>query len=146
MEESKKRWVSHVPPLREETHFERPMQCYAERPRSLVPMLEAAVARNPDGEALVCGDTRLTWRALRERVAGAAGALARRGIGPGDRVAFQLANRVEFPVAFLAAAWLGAIAVPIGLREVKSGVDYILGHCGAKIFLGEGEAGLPGEP
>jgi len=111
------------------------MLCYAERPCGVVQMLEEAVARNPGGEALVCGAQRLTWRALRERVASAAGALARRGIGPGDRVGLRLGNGAEFPIAFLASAWLGAIAVPISMRESKAGIDYMVAQCGAKLLV-----------
>ncbi|HEX5477619.1 MAG TPA: AMP-binding protein, partial [Burkholderiales bacterium] len=96
-----KTWTGRVPALRPERHFERPAQCFVERPGGLVQMLEEAAARNPEGEALVCGETRLSWRALRARVAAAAGALVRRGIGPGDRVALLLGNRIEFPLAFL---------------------------------------------
>src|SRR3954453_22685273 len=64
-----KTWIAQAPRLRPERHFERSMHCYAERPAGLVQMLEEAVARNPAGEALVCGEVRLTWQALRERVA-----------------------------------------------------------------------------
>jgi long-chain acyl-CoA synthetase len=127
-----KTWTA---PLRAERHFERPALCYAQRPPGLVAMLQEAVARNPGGEALVCGETRLAWTALRERVARAAGALAQRGIGAGERVGILLGNRVEFPLAFLGAAWLGAIPVPISMREQKPGIDYILGHCGAKVLV-----------
>src|SRR3954468_14628943 len=130
-----KTWIAQAGRLRSERHFERPMQCYAERPAGVVQMLEAAAARNPAGEALVCGDVRLTWQALRERVACAAGALASRGVAPGDRVGLLLGNRTEFPIAFLAAAWLGAIAVPISMRESKPGVEYIVGHSGAKVLV-----------
>src|SRR5688572_16353118 len=130
-----KTWTA---PLRAERHFERPALCHAERPGGLVQMLEQAATRNPAGEALVCGETRLTWQGLRQRVAQAAGALAGRGVGRGDRVGILLGNRLEFPLAFLGAAWLGAIPVPISLREAKAGVDYIVGHCGAKLLLQEG--------
>jgi long-chain acyl-CoA synthetase len=130
-----KTWAQRVAPLRAERHFDRPARCYAERPPGLVAMLEAAAARNPAGEALVCGEARVTWKALRERVAQAAGALAGRGVGPGDRVGILLGNRIEFPLAFLGAAWLGAIPVPISMREQKPGIEYILGHCGAKLLV-----------
>jgi long-chain acyl-CoA synthetase len=139
-----KTWTARVPELRPERHFERPAQCYAERPPGLVAMLEAAAARNPGGEALVCGAERFTWAGLRERVAQAAGALAQRGIGPGDRVGILLGNRIEFPLAFLGAAWLGAIPVPISVREQKPGIDYIVGHCAAKVLV-EGEFDLSGK-
>lgn len=137
-----KGWEGRVAPLREERHFGRPpVRCFARRPASLLQMLEEALARNPRGEALVCGDTRLTWEALGRRIAAAAGALAAQGVGPGDRVALLLGNRAEFPVAFLAAAWLGAIAVPVSVREQKPGLAYILGHCKAKVVVHEPELG-----
>lgn len=36
------------------------------------------------------------------------------GIGHGHRVALMTANRIEFLEAFLGAAWLGAVSVPVG--------------------------------
>jgi acyl-CoA synthetase (AMP-forming)/AMP-acid ligase II len=109
-------------------------------------MLEEAVARNGPAEALVCGETRLSWQALQARVACGAGVLAQRGIGPGTRVGVLLGNRVEFPVAVLAAARLGAIAVPMSVREQKPGLEYILRHCGASLLVHEAELAdrLPG--
>src|SRR5258706_5539804 len=133
-----KTWLDQAPALRAERHFgDRVLQCFAARPRGLTQMLEEAVARNGAGEALVCGETRLTWRALESRVARAAGALAQRGIGAGDRVGVLLGNRIEFPLAVLAAARLGAIPVPIGIREQKPGLEYILRHCGAALLVHE---------
>jgi long-chain acyl-CoA synthetase len=132
-----KRWLDRVPPLRAERHFDRPLQCYVERPRSLVQMLEEAAACNPRGEALVDGERRLDWRALIDRVAATGGALAARGVTAGDRVGILLGNRAEFPLAFLAAAWIGAIPVPISIREQRAGLEYILGHCAARAVISE---------
>ena len=51
-----------------------------------------------------------------------AGALQRRGVGPGDVVVIQLPNWAEAGIAFWAAAYLGAVVVPIvhfyGAKEV----------------------------
>src|SRR4051794_20550996 len=102
-----KKWLDRVPPLVTERHFGRSVQCYAGRPRGLVHMLEEAAARNPRGEALIDGERRLDWSALRERVAAAGAVLANRGLGAGDRFGIVLGNRAEFPLAFLAAAWIG---------------------------------------
>jgi acyl-CoA synthetase (AMP-forming)/AMP-acid ligase II len=132
-----KKWSDRVSALRGERHFDRPALCFAERPRGIVQMLEQAVARNPRGEALVCGEARLTWEGLQARVAQVAGALAQRGIGPGDRVGLRLGNGVAFPLAFLAAAWRGAIPVPISLREAQPGVEYIMSHSGARLLVDE---------
>ena len=134
-----KGWLPGVPALRAERHFGRVVHCYAERPRSLVQMLEQAAARNPRGEALVDGERRLDWQGLRRRVAAAGRIFVQQGVAPGDRVGILLGNRAEFPLAFLAAAWIGAIPVPVSIREQKPGLEYILGHCAAKALVYEPE-------
>ncbi len=134
-------WLDLVAPLRVETHFGRTVHCYAQRPAGAHAMLEEALARNPNGEALVCGSERLTWQALAERVARAAGVLAAKGVGRGHRVGMFLGNRIEFPIAFLAASRLGAISVPISIREQGPGLEYILRHSGASLLVHEAALG-----
>jgi acyl-CoA synthetase (AMP-forming)/AMP-acid ligase II len=131
-----KKWQDRVPLLRSETHFGRQVRCYAERPRSLVQMLEEAT-RHARGEALVEGERRLDWEGLRRRVAAAGAHLRRGGVAPGDRVGIVLGNRAEFTLAFLAAAWIGAIPVPISIREQSAGLAYILEHCAARVVVHE---------
>jgi acyl-CoA synthetase (AMP-forming)/AMP-acid ligase II len=126
--------------LRYEAHFgDRVVRCFAERPHSLYEIFAEAVSRNGNGEALICGDERLTWRALEERVARVAGGLSLRKIGRGDRVALLLGNRIEFVVTLFAAARLGAIAVPLNIREQKPELAYVLEHCGAELVVHETE-------
>ena len=55
-----------------------------------------------------------------------AGALRAEGVGPGDVVAFQLPNWVEAGITFWAAAYLGAVVVPIVHFYGAKEVDYIL--------------------
>ena len=55
-----------------------------------------------------------------------AGALRDEGVGPGDVVAFQLPNWVEAGITFWAAAYLGAVVVPIVHFYGPKEVDYIL--------------------
>jgi acyl-CoA synthetase (AMP-forming)/AMP-acid ligase II len=126
--------------FRYEAHFgDRVVRCLAQRPRSFYEVFAEAVARNGDGEALVCGEERLTWKALDERVGRVAQGLSRRKIRPGDRVALLLGNRIEFVVALFAAARLGAIAVPLNIREQKPELAYVLEHCGAQMVIHETE-------
>lgn len=61
-------------------------------------------------------------RAARSLAAG----LAARGVGPGDVVVFQLPNWVEAGVTFGAAAYLGAVVVPIVHFYGAKEVGYIL--------------------
>ncbi len=121
-----------------ERHYgDRVMRCFEQRPASLSALLEGAVARNPDGEALIDGATRLTYRALLRRVGEVAAGLAARGVGAGDRVAMLLGNRAEFVILLFAITRLGAIAVPLSIREQRPGLAYLLGHCGAVLCVFE---------
>ena len=69
---------------------------------------------------------RLSYGELYERVADAASALLRHGIGAGDNVAVMLGNRAEWPVLELAATGVGARLVPINTRFKADEVRYLL--------------------
>src|SRR5688500_12208194 len=71
---------------------------------------------DPDGPALRFLGATTTWQQLRDRVAALAGALTRRGVIAGDRVAVLMSNRPEFVEAALAVNRLGAICVPVNFR------------------------------
>jgi long-chain acyl-CoA synthetase len=130
----------HPPEIREEVHYDgRRMRCFFPRPRSYHALLEAAVARNPDGEALVCGDERLTYAQLDIEVGRVATGLAARDVGKGDRVAMLLGNRIEFVVVMLAAARLGAIWVPMNTRDQMPGFTHMLNNSGACLVVTEAE-------
>ena len=55
-----------------------------------------------------------------------AGSLRARGVGPGDVVVFQMPNWVEAAITFWAAAYLGAVVVPIVHFYGAKEVDYIV--------------------
>lgn len=119
-----------------EVHFgNRTLQCFANRPANLNAMFAAAIARVPHSEAVVSGDTRLTYTQLDDAVAALAGGLRKRGIKVGDRVAILLSNRHEFLTTLMACLRLGAIAVPVNIREGTAELGYILTHCGARLVV-----------
>ena len=121
-----------MPAMRLEAHFgDRVVRCFAQRPASVHALLEEAVAHAPELEAVVCGESRWTWRELDARVARTAGALAAAGIAAGDRVALFVGNRPEFVTLVFAIQRLGAICVPVGTREQRAGLVYMLNQCGA---------------
>jgi O-succinylbenzoic acid--CoA ligase len=70
----------------------------------------------PRHTALECGAERVSYAELEGHARTSAGALAARGVGPGDRVALMLAPGVAFVAALHGCALLGAVAVPIDLR------------------------------
>src|SRR5262245_11661708 len=129
-------WLGPFPQIRSEAHFDgRVVRCFAERPHCVHTMLSEAVAGNPDGEAVVCGTERLTYQAFDNAVGHCAAGLWARGVRRGDRVATLLCNGTVFPIVLLAALRLGAIAVPISIREQMPGRGYMLQHCGAKVLV-----------
>ena len=52
-------------------------------------------------------------------------------VAAGDRVVMFIDNRAEFVFALLALQRLGAVAVPVGVREQRPGLTYIARQCGA---------------
>lgn len=70
----------------------------------------------PEHIALVCGDARLTYGSLHERVRAATGWLVGHGVRPGDTVALCMAKEPDQIVLLLAAMRLGAVALPLNDR------------------------------
>ncbi|MFP5405980.1 MAG: class I adenylate-forming enzyme family protein, partial [Gammaproteobacteria bacterium] len=129
-----------VPSMRREAHFgDRVVRCFTSRARSLHELFASAVARHGEDEALVCAGARWSWRGLDERVGRVAGGLREHGVTRGDRVVLFVSNRPEFVVALFAIQRLGAIAVPVGTREQRPGLSWIIGHCGARAVFHDAE-------
>ena len=90
----------------------------------------AIVAESEDGAV-----TRLTYAQLRDQVARAAGVLAAMGVGRGDAVGLFLPYSAEAVVAFLAAGWLGAAAVPVFSGMGAPPVARRLADSGARVLV-----------
>ena len=121
--------------MREETHFGRTMRCFEHRPAHLNALFAQTLARHPDSEALVCGEKRITYAGLDTGAAQVAARLAADGVVAKERVAILCANEPEFVYALLAAFRLGAIAVPINVREQKPELAYVLNQCKARALV-----------
>lgn len=126
--------------MRYEAHFrDRVFRCYAQRPASVMAMFAEAVAAAPDGDALVCQEQRLSYRELSRQVDRVAANLAARGAQSGERVGVLVGNSNEFVIGVLGALRLGAIAVPLSIREQREGIGYVLEHCGASVLIHDAE-------
>jgi acyl-CoA synthetase (AMP-forming)/AMP-acid ligase II len=64
-----------------------------------------------------------------------AAGLHSRGVGPGDVVAFQLPNWMEAAVTFWAAAFLGAVIVPVTHIYGRKEITYILSAASPTVFI-----------
>jgi long-chain acyl-CoA synthetase len=132
-------WSHHsIPAMQLEARFgDRVVPAFCERPKSIWAMVSAAASENPDGEALVCGDRRMTWREVTQQSAQIAAGLRNMGLQSGDRIALLLGNRIEFVLAMFGAAHLGAVTVLLSTRQQKPEIAYVLTDCGARLLIHE---------
>ncbi|MGA8274813.1 MAG: long-chain fatty acid--CoA ligase [Thermoplasmata archaeon] len=82
-------------------------------PKLLPEVIEEAVKRWPDRAALIYYGAKWSYRRLWEESGHFAAALARDGVGPGDRVAIYLPNCPAYPIALLGILRLGAVVVQV---------------------------------
>jgi len=80
----------------------------------------------PDHVAVICGNERLSFRELEQRVNSLANALLRLGLKKGDKLALVLPNCAELLYAYRAAALLGIVAVPLSPLLRGSGLVTLL--------------------
>ncbi|WP_329542957.1 long-chain-fatty-acid--CoA ligase [Streptomyces sp. NBC_01358] len=102
---------------------------------NLSSLLEHSAREHPGRIALVLGDTRLTYAQLLARSRAIAGALRRRGIGKGDRVALSCPNVPDFPAAYFGILRVGAVVVPLNVLLRPQEVAYHLTDSGARALL-----------
>src|SRR5258708_6890018 len=127
-----------IPAMRLEARFgDRVVPAFCERPKSIWAMVSDAASSNPEGEALLCGERRMTWRDVEQQSASVAAGLRKMGLQRGDRIALLLGNRIEFVLAMFGAAHLGAVTVLLSTRQQKPEIAYVLVDCGAKLLIHE---------
>ncbi|HEX8868079.1 MAG TPA: FadD3 family acyl-CoA ligase [Lentzea sp.] len=102
-------------------------------------VLDRAAASYIDAEALVDGEVRLTYPALRAAAHEAARALVGMGVRPGDRVALCAPNSAQWVVAALGALCAGAALVPINTRFTATETLDVLRRSAARALIVEGE-------
>jgi long-chain acyl-CoA synthetase len=101
-------------------------------------MQRRAVRANPEKPAIVCGEERIRYDELENRVRRSAAGLRALGIGPGDCIAAVLHNCAEFVVAFLASASLRAVFLPLNPQYTVGELRRFLADGEARIILAGG--------
>lgn len=125
-----------VPAMRHEALYgDRVVRCFAERAASLHAMFERARGSRAQHDAVLCEGRRWSYAQAGEAADRLAGAFAAQGIAAGERVLMLMGNRPEFLFVLLALQRLGAIAVPVGVREQRPGLAYIARQCGASAIV-----------
>jgi acyl-CoA synthetase (AMP-forming)/AMP-acid ligase II len=86
-------------------------------------------------EAIVFGQTRLSYAAFDKMVDRCAAALQAAGVGPGDRVAMLTTPRPEFAIVLMATQRIGAIWVGLNTRYRLPELRHILHDCAPAILF-----------
>jgi acyl-coenzyme A synthetase/AMP-(fatty) acid ligase len=102
-------------------------------------LLRAGLDADPDGLALICADTRWTWRTLDELSDRLAISWLGLGLRPGDRVASLMPNRPALIVHYLACFKAGLVATPLNYRYMAPEIDHALAVSGARALLAHAE-------
>ena len=93
-------------------------------------------ARQHPGSPAAKDDTgELSYAELGAEVARLAASLTYHGVRPGDRVALQLPNSVDFVVGALACLWAGAIFVPVAVTDPPGRVDRLVEDCAPALIV-----------
>ena len=92
-------------------------------------------AEKPEAEAIVFGDTRMTWAQVADAVDRTAKALLEIGIGKGDCVALISSARPEFVITFMATTKVGAMWTGLSPRFSIGEMGRILRDCRPTVLI-----------
>ena len=107
-------------------------------------ILEDSARRFPDREAIIFGDTRLTFAQLNGAANQVANGLVQSGIQHGDHVALSCLNLPYFPIIYFGILKAGAAVVPLSVLLKHDEIAYHLQNSDAKAyFCFEGTPELP---
>jgi acyl-CoA synthetase (AMP-forming)/AMP-acid ligase II len=104
-------------------------------PLTLPALLQARVADRGASVLLVCDDDVLTYEAAERRSAGLARGLLAAGAGKGTHIGILHPNGSEFVVAWLAAARIGAVAVPLSTFSRSAELHALLRTADVRVLL-----------
>jgi acyl-CoA synthetase (AMP-forming)/AMP-acid ligase II len=104
-------------------------------------LLGTGLAARPDDVALVSAERQMTWRQLEDASLALAGAYMEMGLGPGDRIASLMPNRISLVAHYLACFKAGLVATPLNYRYTHREIDHALEVSGASALLAHAERG-----
>ncbi|MFI6581956.1 long-chain-fatty-acid--CoA ligase [Embleya sp. NPDC050493] len=91
--------------------------------------------QTPERTAVIDGAAGTTFRELRERVAGFAGALRGLGVGPDDRVAILALNSSRYLECLSAIPWAGGVLNPVNIRWSAAEVAFSLDDSQTSVLI-----------
>ncbi len=111
--------------------------------RSIQQLIEAQVDRTPQAEALVFGDTHLSYAQLDARANQLARHLMAQGVGPDVLVGIAAERSVEMVVGLLAILKAGGAYVPLDPEYPAERLSYMFEDSGIQLLLTQSHLQLP---
>ncbi|MEN3950889.1 AMP-binding protein [Iodidimonas sp. SYSU 1G8] len=114
------------------------MRQILDAPSVFLPHIWASHARHfPNRDAIVCGDTRWSWRQFNETMNRVANGLASLGIGQGDKVAVIMSNAAETAAVLYGVLKSGACAVPVSALLSPEQILGMVEDAGAQVLFAD---------
>ena len=111
---------------------------------NLACILETSAREDPNKEAIILGDQRMTFQQLNHMANQVAHGLVSRGIEKGDKVALSCPNVPYFPMVYFGILKTGAVVVPLNVLLKPKEIAYHLNDSQARAyFCFQGTAELP---
>src|SRR5579863_894057 len=85
--------------------------------------------------AIECGEERVTYQQMFERVNRAGNALKKLGVRQEDRIALLLLDTPEFGYSFFGAIKMGAVPVPLNTQLKAAEYQYMLNDSRARVAI-----------
>jgi long-chain acyl-CoA synthetase len=123
-----------------EAEFLQRLRARYQGPATMDRMLAQSVERFGDKVALVDGQgTRLTYRAMADKVAQLASGLRGLGLAVGDRVAVMMRSHARYVISYYAIITHHMVLVPLNVRLAPPELAYILNNAGVSAILADRE-------
>lgn len=106
---------------------------------TLARLSETHAATVPDGEAVVFGDRRWSWRSFHDAALRTVDALRAAGIEPGDRVAYLGYNSDHYLILLQACYRAGIVLAPFNWRLAPAEIGYLLSDSGARMLFADAD-------
>lgn len=106
---------------------------------TIVEMLERNAAILPEKTAIICGNSKISYREFHEKSRTLANFLISIGLKKGDRVGIVLQKTPEVIISFLGVACAGGIVFPVDYNQTQENIEYLLKQTNPTMMIVDGQ-------